>query len=144
MKVKTFFDLGLPSIGRISLKDMSEHRNPMVLALAKFLSEKGKYLPEDSFDVDYVLHLASFIEPMGGGKRFDFSKIRIGSAGGNAMHALRSHGMTNESSSNPWQIAFVRDRTKAVEALAVRKLGFHEGRRVLRELLARGNHFGLD
>jgi hypothetical protein len=144
MKVKTFFDLGLPSIGCISLKDMSEHRNPMVLAIGKFLAEKGKYLPEDRFDVDYVLHLASFVEPMGGGKRFDFSKIRIGSAGGNAMHAMRSHGITNDSRSNPWQIAFVRERTKAVEALAVRKLGLREGRRVLGELLSKGQHFRLD
>jgi hypothetical protein len=144
MKMRTFFDLGLPSIGRISLKEMSERRNPMLLAIARFLMEKGKYLPEDSFDVDYVLHLASFVEPMGGGKRFDFSKVRIGSAGGNAMHAMRSHGITNDARSNPWQVAYVRERTKAVEALAVRKLGLHEGRRVLRELLSRGQHFGMD
>ena len=145
MKVRTFFDLGLPAIGRISLSEMAEHRNPMVLALAKFLSEKGKYLPEDTFEVAYLLHLASFIEPMGGGKRFDFSKIRIGSAGGNAMHALRSQGATTSNAqSNPGQVVYVRERTRAVEALAVRKLGIHEGRKILNQLLGRGHHFGLE
>lgn len=142
--MKTFFDLGLPSIGRISLQDMAEHRNPMVVALAKFLSEKAKYLPEDTFDVDYLLHLAGFVEPMGGGKRFDFSKIRIGSAGGSAIHSARGFATTSSAQSNAWQVVYVRERHRAVEALAVRKLGFHEGRRVLSQLLSRGQHFGME
>jgi len=144
MKVKTFFDLGLPSIGRVSLREMSEHRNPMVVAIAKFLAEKANYLPEDTFDVEYLLHLASFVEPMGGGKRFDFSKVRIGSAGGNAMHAVRAMSTTSNARSNPWQVVFVRERTRAVEALAVRKLGLHEGRRILAQLLSKGQNFGME
>jgi len=42
MKVSTYYDLGLPSIGTISLTEMAEHRNPLVVALAKFLEVKGK------------------------------------------------------------------------------------------------------
>ncbi len=144
MKVKTFFDLGLPSIGSVSLLEMSEHRNPMVVALARFLSEKAKYLPEDTFSVDYLLHLAGFVEPMGGGKRFDFSKIRIGSAGGSGMQAARGFATTNSALSNPWQVVFVRERSRAVEANAVRKLGMHEGKRVLPQLLSKGHHFGME
>ncbi|MCW5962426.1 MAG: hypothetical protein KIT83_00180 [Bryobacterales bacterium] len=144
MRVKTFFDLGLPSIGRISLQEMGEHRNPMVVALARFLAEKAKYLPEDTFDVEYLLHLAGFVEPMGGGKRFDFTKIRIGSAGGNAVQSSRGFSTTSSAQSNPWQVVFVRERTRAVEALAVRKLGLHEGKKLLPQLLSRGHHFGME
>lgn len=143
VKVKTFFDLGLPSIGSISLKEMSEHRNPLVLALAVFLSQKAKYLPEDSFNVNYILHLASFVEPMGGGKRFDFSRIRIGSAGGSAIQATRGAAMTNDRQSNPWQVIYVRERNRAVEALAVRKLGLHEARKVISQWLTKGQHFDM-
>lgn len=144
MKVRTFFDLGLPSIGKVSLQEMAEHRNPMVVALARFLSEKAKYLPEDTFDVEYLLHLASFIEPMGGGKRFDFSKIRIGSAGGNALHGARGNATTSNAQVSAWQVVYVRERSRAVEALAVRKLGLHEGKKLLPQLLTKGQNFGLD
>ncbi|MDZ7638733.1 MAG: hypothetical protein U5J83_10890 [Bryobacterales bacterium] len=144
MKVSTFYDLGLPSIGHISLQEMAEHRNPMVVALAKFLETKGKYLPEDRFDVKFLLHLASFVEPMGGGKRYDFSKIRIGLGGGSSSFRPTQAGTTNSTQNNPWQIAFLRERSRAVEAIAVKRLGMSEGKRALAHMLVQSHIFQLD
>jgi len=115
----------------------------MVVALALFLSQKANYIAEDSFDVEYILHLAGFVEPMGGGKRFDFNRIRIGSAGGTAIQATRGAVTTNDRQANPWQVVYVRERSRAVEVLAVRRLGIHEGKRVLPDMLAKGQHFTL-
>ncbi len=144
MKVSTFYDLGIPSIGHISLAEMAEHRNPMVVAMAKFLEVKGKYLPDDRFDVKLLLHLAGFIEPMGGGKRYDFTKIRIGLGGGSSSFRPTQLGTTNSTQHNPWQIAFLRERSRAVEAIAVKRLGMSEGRRALPQMLSQSHTFHLD
>lgn len=144
MKVSTFYDLGLPSIGHISLTEMAEHRNPMVVAIGKFLEVKGKYLPEDRFDVKLLLHLAGFVEPMGGGKRYDFNRIRIGLGGGSSSFRPTQPGTTNSTQNNPWQIAFLRERSRAVEAIAVKRLGMSEGKRALPEMLSQSHTFHLD
>lgn len=144
MKVSTFYDLGLPSVGHISLRDMAEHRNPIVVALAKFLEVKGHYLPDDRFEVRFLLHLAGFMEPMGGGKRYDFSKIRIGSGGGASNFRATQQGTMSNTMSNPWQVAFLRERSRAVEAMAVKRLGMAEGKRALREMLNQSHTFHLD
>ncbi len=144
MRVSTFYDLGLPSIGHISLQEMAGHRNPMVVAMAKFLEVKGKYLAEDRFDVKLLLYLAGFIEPMGGGKRYDFSKIRIGLGGGSSSFRPTQQGATTNTQSNPWQIAFLRERSRAVEAIAVKRLGMSEGKRALPQMLQQNHTFHLD
>lgn len=144
MKVSTFYDLGLPSIGHVSLREMAEHRNPLVVALAKFLEIKGKYLPDDRFDVRLLLHLAGFVEPMGGGKRYDFTKIRIGVGGGSAAFRPTQQGTTSSMLNNPYQVAFLRERTRAVEAIAVKRLGMSEGKRALAQMLEQSHTFHLD
>lgn len=144
MKVSTFYDLGLPSIGHIALREMAEHRNPLVVALAKFLEIKGKYLPEDRFDVRLLLHLAGFVEPMGGGKRYDFTKIRIGVGGAATAFRPTQQGTTNSMLNNPYQVAFLRERNRAVEAIAVKRLGMSEGKRVLAQMLEQNHIFHMD
>jgi hypothetical protein len=46
--------------------------------------------------------------------------------------------------SNPWQVAFLRERSRAVEAMAVKRLGMAEGKRALREMLNQNHTFHLD
>lgn len=89
-------------------------------------------------------HLAGFVEPMGGGKRYDFTKIRIGLGGGSPSFRPTQQGTTSSTQNNPWQIAFLRERSRAVEAIAVKRLGMSEGKRALPQMLSQNHIFSLD
>jgi hypothetical protein len=45
---------------------------------------------------------------------------------------------------NPYQVAFLRERTRAVEAIAVKRLGMSEGKRALPQMLEQNHIFHMD